>query len=64
LEVTDRIHVRLTANSLWNDAIEANSQYISNQVLADSLTVVEDLKDGVEVEWDETTKMYIHIQKS
>jgi isoleucyl-tRNA synthetase len=64
LEVTDRIHIRLTANSLWNDAIEANSQYISNQVLADSLTVVDDLKDGVEVEWDETTKMYIHIQKS
>ncbi len=64
LEVTDRIHIRLTANSLWNDAIEQNSQYISNQVLADSLTVVDDLKDGVEVEWDETTKMYIHIQKS
>lgn len=64
LEVTDRIHIRLTANSLWNDAIEANSQYISNQVLADSLTVVDGLNEGVEVEWDETTKMYIHILKS
>jgi isoleucyl-tRNA synthetase len=64
LEVTDRIHVRLTSNSLWNDAIHANSQYISNQVLADTLIVVEGLNEGVEVEWDETTKMYIHIIKS
>jgi isoleucyl-tRNA synthetase len=64
LSVTDRIQVSLTANSIWNDAIEKNSQYIRNQVLADAITFVNDLKEGVEVEWDENLTLKIHIQKS
>ena len=64
LQVTDRIRVSLTANSIWNDAIEKNSQYIRNQVLADDITFVNDLKEGVEVEWDENLTLNIHIQKS
>ncbi len=64
LSVIDRIQVSLTANSIWNDAIEKNSQYIRNQVLADAITFVNDLKEGVEVEWDENLTLKIHIQKS
>jgi isoleucyl-tRNA synthetase len=64
LQVTDRIQVSLTANSIWNDAIEKNSQYIRNQVLADDITFVNDLKEGVQVEWDENLTLNIHIQKS
>jgi isoleucyl-tRNA synthetase len=64
LQVTDRIRVSLTANSIWNDAIEKNSQYIRNQVLADEITFVNDLKEGVQVEWDENLTLNIHIQKS
>jgi isoleucyl-tRNA synthetase len=64
LSVTDRIQVSLTANSIWNDAIEKNSQYIRNQVLADVITFVNDLQEGVTVEWDENLTLNIHIQKS
>ncbi len=64
LQVTDRIRVSLTANSTWNDAIEKNSQYIRNQVLADEITFVSDLKEGVQVEWDENQTLNIYIQKS
>ncbi len=64
LEVVDRIHVTLTANSLWSDAINQNSQYIRGQVLADSLTLVENFQEGEKVEWEENQTMFIKISKS
>ena len=64
LEVVDRIQVSLTANSLWSDAINQNSQYIRAQVLADSLTLVENFQDGEQVEWEENQTMFIQISKS
>ena len=64
LEVTDRIRVTLTANSLWSDAINQNSQYIRGQVLADSLTLVENFQEGERVEWEENQTMFIQISKS
>ncbi len=64
LEVIDRIRVTLTANSLWSDAINQNSQYIRGQVLADSLTLVENFQEGERVEWEENQTMFIQISKS
>jgi isoleucyl-tRNA synthetase len=64
LEVIDRIQVTLTANSLWSDAINQNSQYIRGQVLADSLTLVENFQEGERVEWEENQTMFIQISKS
>jgi isoleucyl-tRNA synthetase len=64
LEVIDRIRVTLTANSLWSDAINQNSQYIRGQVLADSLTLVENFQEGEKVEWEENQTMFIKISKS
>jgi isoleucyl-tRNA synthetase len=64
LEVIDRIQVTLTANSLWSDAINQNSQYIRGQVLADSLTLVENFQEGEKVEWEENQTMFIQISKS
>lgn len=51
-EVTDRIRVQLAANDVWNSAATSFNEYISLEVLAESLSVNDDLEseDTIEVE--------------
>jgi isoleucyl-tRNA synthetase len=52
-EVTDKIKVHLQNNALLEKAIKANESYIKSETLTESLDFVNDLKDGVEIEFDE-----------
>jgi len=52
-EVTDKIKVHLQNNALLEKAIKANESYIKSETLTESLDFVTDLKDGVEIEFDE-----------
>ena len=54
-DIVDRIAVSLTKSSVSDPAVEKFSEYISNQVLADSLTLVESLEKGEEIELDDAT---------
>jgi isoleucyl-tRNA synthetase len=54
-DIVDRIAVCLTKSSVSDPAVEKFSEYISNQVLADSLTLVESLEKGEEIELDDAT---------
>ena len=51
-EITDRIEIRISSNELFNEAITEFSQYISTQVLADSI-VIEDNTFEEEIDIDE-----------
>lgn len=44
-EITDKIDVTLTANSEIQDSLESFNEYVSNQVLANTINVVEKLED-------------------
>jgi isoleucyl-tRNA synthetase len=52
LDIVDRIAVCVTKSSAGDQAVEKFSEYIRNQVLADSLTLVDSLENGEEVELD------------
>ncbi len=45
-EVTDRINVRLSSHPLINDAVNNNLTYICAEILADSLTLDDQLNEG------------------
>jgi isoleucyl-tRNA synthetase len=45
-EVTDRINVRLSSHPLINDAVNNNLTYICAEILADSLTLEDELNEG------------------
>ena len=51
LEITDRIAVTVSRNAGSNEAVQQFGEYISNQVLADSLTLCDSV-DGEAVELD------------
>src|SRR5690554_6358710 len=59
-EITDRIVVKITSNPVIDEAVEANVEYIKNQVLADELTIVKEaLEDEIEIN-DHTLTLAIH----
>jgi isoleucyl-tRNA synthetase len=51
-EVTDKITVQLLSNMELEKAILANEEYIKSETLTRSLIFVDDLKNGVEIEFD------------
>ena len=51
-DITDRIHVVVSSSQESDAAVEQFSEYICNQVLADSLTVDASLADGEGIELD------------
>lgn len=55
LEVTDRINLRVSKSNALETAIAQNKSYIASETLADSLELVQDLKGGSEVEFDDIT---------
>lgn len=61
LEITDRIAVSVSKNAGSDEAVEQFGEYISNQVLAGSLTLCDSV-DGETVELDGFT-INVAIQK-
>ena len=53
-EITDRIHVKVTRTPLTVQVLDGFADYISTQVLADSLQLADALADGVDVELDDS----------
>jgi isoleucyl-tRNA synthetase len=52
LEVTDRIALKVKKSELLNAAIEQNEQYITSETLADTLEMVSELNEGLDVDFD------------
>ena len=50
LEITDRIDVQIIRNEAINTAIEHCKEYIASQILANSITLVDNLADGTLIE--------------
>jgi len=61
-EITDRITVEILHNSEIDAAVISFSEYISNQVLANSLTLVETLDEAEELDFDDYI-VKVKIQK-
>jgi isoleucyl-tRNA synthetase len=63
LDIVDRINVTLSKSSASDEAVNKFGDYISNQVLADSLQLVENVDGGEAIELDDTT-IYVSIAKA
>jgi isoleucyl-tRNA synthetase len=51
-EITDKINITIAKNDHTNDAINEFNAYICNQVLANSLTIVDEVADATTLEFD------------
>ena len=50
-EITDRINIKISSNVLFDEAITEFNQYISGQVLADSIVITKDiLEDEIDID--------------
>ena len=61
-EITDKIAIVLSKNSNTDDAINEYNTYICNQVLANSLTLVDEVVDGTELNFDDFS-LYVNVTK-
>ena len=52
-EITDKITITLSKNSQTDDAVTEYNGYICNQVLANSLQLVDEVKEGTELNFDD-----------
>ena len=62
-EITDKINILLSKNEEINDAVNENKIYICNQVLGNSLELVDAVQDGEELDFEEY-KLFLKIQKA
>jgi isoleucyl-tRNA synthetase len=62
-DVTDKIFVKISRHNHYNDAIEANSEYIRAQILANSIEMLDSLSNGHEVEIEEGITASIEVTK-
>ncbi len=61
-EVTDKVKIVLQKEQNVFEAIEANKDYIMSETLTENITFVEQLKTGIEIEFDEI-KTLIEVTK-
>ena len=61
-EVTDRIKIVLQEETLINQTIQDNTSYIKAETLADTLEIVQEVKDGLEISFD-NIKTFLSISK-
>ena len=61
-EITDKIKVSLSKNPQTDDAVTEYNSYICNQVLANSLQLVDEVKDGTELNFDDFS-LFVSIVK-
>jgi isoleucyl-tRNA synthetase len=63
LEVTDKIKLSIEKNSILEQAVQSNEQYIKNETLTAELQFVNSIENGTEIEFDEV-KTKILIEKT
>ncbi len=62
-EITDKINITLSKNTQTDDAVNEYKDYICNQVLATSLTLVDEVKDGAELNFDDFS-LFVKVEKN
>jgi isoleucyl-tRNA synthetase len=62
LDVTDKIQIFISNNSTLNKAISNFKQYIKNETLAESISLINQTQDGIELEFDKI-KISVLIKK-
>ena len=63
-DVTDKIIVQIERHPAVDKAIETHMDYISSQILAKTILLEEEVKEGKEMELDETVLTRVKIEKS
>ena len=59
-EVTDKIEVKILKNDLVEEAVKCNLDYIKTETLTAELSFEEELKNGIDIAFDEVnTKLFI-----
>ena len=61
-EITDKISILLSKNNNTDDAVNEYNSYICNQVLANSLQLVDDIQNGTELNFDDFN-LYVEVTK-
>ena len=61
-EITDKIHIVLSKNSVTDDAVNEYNTYICNQVLATSLVLADEVPDATELDLDDC-KLFVNVTK-
>lgn len=61
-EITDKIRIVLSKNYQTDSAVEEYNTYICNQVLANSLQLVDEIKDGTELNFDDFS-LFVNVIK-
>ena len=61
-EITDKIKITLSKNPQTDDAVNEYNTYICNQVLANSLTLADEVADGTELNFDDFS-LYVKVTK-
>lgn len=61
-EITDKINIVLSKNPNTDDAVNEYNTYICNQVLANSLTLADEVADGTELNFDDFS-LYVKVTK-
>ena len=61
-EITDKINIVLSKNPDTDDAVNEYNTYICNQVLANSLTLADEVADGTELNFDDFS-LYVKVTK-
>ena len=62
LEITDKIKIALSKNPQTDDAVTEYNDYIRNQVLGTSLTLVDEVENGTELNFDDFS-LYVSVVK-
>ena len=61
-EITDKIKITLSKNPQTDDAVNEYNDYIRNQVLGTSLTLVDNVENGTELNFDDFS-LYVSVVK-
>lgn len=61
-EITDKIKITLSKNTQTDDAVNEYNNYICNQVLANSLQLADEVKDGTELNFDDFS-LFVNVIK-
>jgi len=61
-EITDKIKITLSKNEQTDDAVNEYNSYICNQVLSNSLVLVDEVKDSTELNFDDFS-LFVNIVK-
>ena len=61
-EITDKIKITISKNTQTDDAVNEYNTYICNQVLGTSLELVDEVKDGTELSFDDFS-LFVNVAK-